>query len=62
MLIESGQLEEDQKAYLVLQGVLSGMFTAGEVARPARDQYIRITDLDSYEEASQVIPENADVG
>jgi hypothetical protein len=44
VLIEAGQLEEDQKAYLVLQGVLSGMFTAGEVARPARDLYIRRDD------------------
>jgi hypothetical protein len=53
VLVESGQLEEDHKAYLVLQAVLSAMFTAGEVARPGRDQYVRITDLDSFEASSR---------
>jgi hypothetical protein len=60
VLVEAGQLDTDQKAYLVLQAVLSQLFLAGEVARPGRDQYVRISDLDTFEGATRRVGDGSD--
>ena len=60
VLVKAGQLDTDQKAYLVLQGVLSQMFMAGDLGRPAQDQYIRITDLDTFEDTARQMSDGDD--